>query len=134
VGGRLPTPARYEAFVREGIKEGYQAEWHPSESAPFLGSEQFVKRVAKRQESSFIRHPPPLEVLWQEAAEHGWLSGEGLRSGGRSTRLVKARDGFIRRAVFEAGYRAATVASFLGCYASNISRALQREVSVREKY
>src|SRR5262245_42095554 len=132
VQGHFSTPAQYEAFVREGMKEGYQAEWHPSESAPFLGTEQFVKRVAKRQASSSVRHRPALEVLWQEAAAHGGLSGEALRSGGRSRRVVEARDGFIRRAVFEAGYRAVTVASFIGCHASNISRALQREVSGRK--
>jgi hypothetical protein len=111
------------------MKEGYQVEWHPSESAPFLGTEQFVKRVAKRRGSSFVAHPPSLERLWQEAAEHAGLSREALRSGGRSMRVVEARDGFIRRAVFEAGYRAVTVANFLGCHASNVSRALQKEAS-----
>jgi len=134
VRGQLPTPARYEAFVREGMKEGYRAEWHPSESAPFLGTEQFVKRVAKRRESSFVPHPPSLERLWEEVAEHVGLSREALRSGGRSMRLVEARDGFIRRAVFEAGYQAMTVASFIGCHASNVSRALQKEVSAWEEY
>ncbi|HEV8712348.1 MAG TPA: transposase [Candidatus Binatia bacterium] len=129
--GQLATPAQYEAFVREGVKRGYRAEWHPSDSAPFLGTEKFVKRVAKRREPASVRRPPPLEVLWQEAVEQAGLSPEALRHGGRSAWVVKARDGFIRRAVLEAGYRAATVAAFVGCHASNVSRALQRGVVSR---
>ena len=30
----------------KGVKEGYRAEWHPGEQAPFLGPEKFVKRGA----------------------------------------------------------------------------------------
>ena len=112
--------------MREGVQSGYRAEWHPSDTTPFLGPEKFVKRVAKRQESSLVCRPR-LETLWQEAAEQAGLSPAALRHGGRSARVVKGRDGFIRRAVLEAGYRAVTVASFVGCHASNISRALQKD-------
>ena len=52
---------------------------------------------------------------------------EALRHGGRSVRGGEARDGFIRQAVWAAGYHAATVASFVGRPASAISRALQKE-------
>jgi putative transposase len=124
--GELATPGRYEAFVREGMKGGYRQEWHPGDSAPFLGAEEFVKRVAKRREPSHSRRSVPMEVLWKEAAKEARLSPEALHHGGRSTRLVEARDGFIRRAVLEGGYQAAAVASFLGCHPSNISRALQK--------
>lgn len=41
--------------------------------------------------------------------------------------LVQARDRFMPRAVLGAGYRAVTVANFIGCHASNISRALQKD-------
>ena len=75
-------------------------------------------------ELSRLRHPPPLEVLWKEAAEHAELSPETLHSGGRSVRVGEAQDGFLRWAVCEAGYRA--VAAFVGCPASPVSRALQR--------
>ena len=36
------------------------------------------------------------------------------------------RRGFIEAAVLEVGYQASAVASFLGCHASGVSRALQR--------
>jgi len=64
-----------------------------------------VRRVVKRRELSRLRHPPPLEVLWQQAAEQAELSPEALRSGGRSVRVVEARDGFVRRAAFAAGWQ-----------------------------
>ncbi len=35
VMGELRTAARYEAFIREGVKETYRAEWHPGDHAPF---------------------------------------------------------------------------------------------------
>jgi len=37
VMGELRTAARYEAFIREGAKVNYRAEWHPGDGAPFLG-------------------------------------------------------------------------------------------------
>ncbi len=75
-------------------------------------------------ELSRLRHPPPLEVLWKEAAEHAELSPETLHSGGRSVRGVEVWEGFMWRAGCEAGYRA--VAAFVGCPASPVSRALER--------
>jgi REP element-mobilizing transposase RayT len=124
--GQLPTPARYEDFVRAGTKGGYRKEWHPGDSAPFLGAEEFVKRVTKRKGPAVSRRVPPIEVLWKHAAKQAGLRPEALRHGGRSARLVAARDGFVRRAVLEGGYRATAVATFLGCHPSNISRALQK--------
>ena len=38
-----------------------------------------------------------------------------MRSGGRRVRGVEAQDGFMRWAGCEAGYRAASVAAFVGC-------------------
>jgi len=128
VRGQLPTPARYEAFVRDGAREGYRAEWHPTESAPFLGGEKFVQKMANQATPPSLGPPPSLTVLWQAAARQAGLTPQALRSGGRSTRVVAARDAFIQRAVWEAGYRASSVASFLGCHASNVSRALQKEL------
>jgi len=133
VRGQLATPAQYAAFVREGGKGSYRVEWHPSDSAPFLGPEQFVRRVVKGRELAPLRRPPPLAVLWQEAAEQAGLSPEAWRSGGRRVRVGAGRDGFLRRAVCEAGYRAATVAAVVGCPASTVSRALQRGVVSRER-
>jgi hypothetical protein len=48
----------------------------------------------------------------------------------RKSRTVgEVRRGFIEAAVLEQGYQASEVASFLGCHASNVSRALQKRGS-----
>jgi hypothetical protein len=47
----------------------------------------------------------------------------------RQRTIGEVRRGFIEAAVLEQGYQASKVASFLGCHASNVSRALQKRQS-----
>ena len=129
VMGELRTTARYEAFIREGVKEPYRAEWHPGDQAPFLGSERFIKKIAKE------KPPPPVsrrtslkELLKRVAAKFGF-EPEAICRKGRTAKMVETRDRFIREAVLEQGYLASELASFLGCHPSNISRGLQKNES-----
>lgn len=126
VRGELPGPARYEAFVREGLKGTHRSEWHPGDASPFLGDEAFVRRVAKPRKPSPSRRVRPLRVLLQEVARQAGLRPATLLQRGRSAPITDARDEFMRRAVLENGHRAAAVAAFLGCQASNVSRALRK--------
>jgi putative transposase len=126
------TPARYEAFVREGTREGYRAEWHPGDMAPFLGPQGFVKRVAKDSQPHSSGKRTPMEALLKRVTAKTGLSVEVLRRRGRSAAVVQVRDGFMWRAVMEEGYRAAEVAAFLGCDPSNVSRALQKVRQIRQ--
>ena len=64
--------------------------------------------------------------LLEKGASGAQLDPQSLKRKGRTAKLVEARDRFICRAVFEEGYRASAVASFLGCHPSNVSRALQK--------
>jgi len=123
--GEFRSPARYEAFVREGIGEGYRAEWHPGDREPFLGAEGFLERIVKEKKEVPSRRPMAMEVLCRQVAKTGGFTLEALRGHGRSALLVAARRRFIRRAILEEGYGAAKVAVFLGCHASNVSRVLQ---------
>lgn len=122
--GLLKTPAQYETFIREGLKVGYRKEWHPKESAPFLGNKDFVKQVEKRGKSKQFGSAVSLKAIWGESAKAAGISPEVLRYGGRSMLFVFARNQFICRAVLEEGYLASEVAVFLGRHPSNISRAL----------
>jgi hypothetical protein len=124
--GELSRPTRYEAFVREGRRGGYRPEWHPGDASPFLGDEAFVRRVARAKKPSPSHRIRPLEVLLEEVASHAGLSPDTLLRRGRSVPIAEARDEFIRRAVLEEGHRAVAVAGFLGCEASNVSRALRK--------
>lgn len=107
---------------------GYRAEWHPGESAPFLGTTTFREEVLKERAPPEPSTRRPLPVLWRDAAKQAGVSPEALRQGGRTRRVVEARDRFIQRAVWEAGIRASAVAAFLGCHPSNITRALHKRV------
>jgi len=48
---------------------------------------------------------------------------------GKCRTIGEVRRGFIEAAVLEQGYQASEVACFLGCHASNVSRALQNRGS-----
>jgi hypothetical protein len=124
--GELNTAARYEAFIREGVKESYRAEWHPGERAPFLGPEQFKKKIAKEQPLPPVSRRTPLKELLKRDAANSGMEPETIERKGRTAKTVETRDRFICQAVLEQGYLAAEVARFLGCHPSNISRALQK--------
>lgn len=119
------TSSHYEAFVRDGIGVAYRAELHPSDNAPFLGTEKLANEFKAGRPTSKLTMPP-LSLLLEEAAVHAGITVNALRAQGRNATVVRARDRFIRQAVNDQGYRASEVAKFLGCHASNISRALQR--------
>jgi putative transposase len=123
----LGSQARYEQFIREGVKESYRAEWHPGEQAPFLGPAKFVKRMAKEKLPPPASRRIPLGELIKKLATQASIEPKALRRKGRMARIVEARDRFIRAAVFEEGYLASEVASFLACHPSNVSRALQKD-------
>ena len=122
----LRTAARYEAFVREGVKETYRAEWHPGDHAPFLGSERFVRKMVKEKTAPPASRRVSLGNLLQKVASGARLDPRSLKRKGRTAKIVEARDRFICQGVLEEGYLASELASFLGCHPSNVSRALQK--------
>ena len=122
----LRTAARYEAFVREGARESYRAEWHPGDHAPFLGSERFVRKMAKEKAPPPVSRRVSLGHLLKTIAREARLDPQSFKREGRTARMVEARDRFICQAVWEEGYLAAELARFLGCHPSNVSRALQK--------
>jgi REP-associated tyrosine transposase len=124
--GELKTAARYEAFIREGAKVNYRAEWHPGDGAPFLGPERFVKKLAKEMIPPPISRRSSLTDLLKSVAAKSGVPAVTLLRKGRPAKVVLARDRFICEAVLEQGYLASQVANFLACHPSNISRALQK--------
>jgi REP-associated tyrosine transposase len=123
---QLKTAATYEAFIRDGAKVNYRAEWHPGDGAPFLGPERFVKKIAKEPAPPSSSRRITLRALLKSVAAKSGLATEILLRKGRLGSVVKARDRFICEAVLQQGYLASQVASFLNCHPSNISRALQK--------
>ena len=82
VMGELRTAARYEAFIREGAKVNYRAEWHPGEGAPFLGLERFVKKIVKETIPPPVSRRSSYSRVWQPMRDFpprhcygkGWLA------------------------------------------------------------
>jgi putative transposase len=122
----LHTLNRYEAFIRDGIKESYRPEWHPGDSVPFLGSERFVRNMVREKLPPPVSRRVSLENLLKKVAQPVGLEPKSLKRKGRMAKMVEARDHFICTAVLEEGYLASEVADFLGCHPSNVSRALQK--------
>ena len=104
----------------------YRAEWHPRDGAPFLGSERFVKKIAKEPVPPSSSRRATLRDLLKSVAAKSGLSAEILLRKDRLGSVVNARDRFIQEAVLQQGYLASQVASFLNYHPSNISRALQK--------
>jgi len=126
VMGIFQNPKRYAAFVREGRGVAYVPEWHPGEGSPYLGNDGFVRRVSTPLRDRTAGRRQSLDALCRSVARQGRLSAEALKGGGRSAGVVAQRDRFILRAVAQEGYRASEVADFLGCHASNITRAMKK--------
>jgi hypothetical protein len=124
--GHLRTAARYEAFIREGAKVNYRAEWHPGDGAPFLGPERFVKKIAKETIPPPISRRASMKDLLKRVSVKSGVPADMLLRKGRLANVVQTRDRFICEAVLEHGYLASQVADFLACHPSNVSRALQK--------
>ena len=120
---------RFAAFVRAGVKEPYREEWHSGDHVPFLGKEEFVKKVAAPKRPNGATRPAKLEVLLKAKAREAGLEPQSVARRGKSRQIGEVRRGFIEAAVLAQGYQASEVANFLGCHASNVSRALQRRRS-----
>lgn len=128
VMGELGTAARYEAFIREGAKVNYGAEWHPGDGAPFLGPERFVKKISKETILPPISRRLSLKDLLKRVAAMSGVPAEMVLRKGRLANVVQTRDRFIGEAVLEQGYFASQGADFLACHRSNVTRALQEEL------
>ena len=113
VMGQLRTAASYEAFIREGAKLNYRAEWHPGDGAPFLGPGRFVKKIAQESVPPSSSRRITLKDLLKSAGTKFGLSAEVLFRKGRLGSVVNARDRFVRDAVLQHGYLACQVASFI---------------------
>lgn len=130
ITGLLATRPAYERFVRDGVNEGYRSEWHPGETSPFLGSQDFVQTLSRRPDAKPPSRPAQsLDALLIEEAARCGLSREAIRHGGRRPRVVAARDRFIARAAGAEGHSASAIAKFLSCHPSVITKSLHRTSS-----
>ena len=86
------------------MKEPYREECHPGDHAPFLGREEFVKKVAGPKRPNGATRPVKLEVLLKAKAREAGLEPQAVARRGKSRLIGEARRGFIEAAVLEQGY------------------------------
>ena len=118
----------YERFVRDGIEMGHNEEFYPSLSTPCLGGEPFVEdyreRVAKKTSAQGENIALiPLERLVREVGAN--LPLEILRSPTQVRKVTAVRQEFVLKAV-KRGHRPSSVAEFLRCSPSAISKIIAR--------
>ena len=126
VMGELRTAARYEAFIRDGAKVNYRAEWHPGDGAPFLGPERFVKKIAERNNSATRLPARIAEGFTEERSGEVGTFGRDIASQGPAGKRSKCPRSIHPRSRIAAGLSRFPDCPFLNCHPSNVSRALQK--------
>lgn len=116
---------RYERFLADGLKEGYRKEYHPGESSPFLGTEDFQKKLSQTDLTKIKKKKENLETILEFEAKKKEIPVALLRSKARWGNLSRIRREFIRKAIFEEGYTAAEVARYLNCDPAYITRVVR---------
>ena len=85
-----------------------------------------MRKLVKEKAAPLASRRESLGHLLEKVASGARLNPRSLKRKGRTAKMVEARDRFICQGVFEEGYLASELASFLGCHPSNVSRALQK--------
>ena len=88
-----------------------------------------LKKLAAPKRQRGATRPAKLEVLVKAKAREAGLERQAVGRWGKSRTMCEVRRGFIAAGVLERGYQVSEVASFLGCHASNVGRALQKRRS-----
>ena len=121
--------ARFELFVRAGIKEGARKEFYPEEEARILGSEEFVEQAMNRvgeiprgaRNQVKKRGAIDLELLIRASEVVTGLKANEFCGNSKSRKLVVAKE-----AIILAGYSLeitnASLSEMLGIHTSVVSR------------
>ena len=137
IGGK----ARYQAFVRDGRKQGHKEEYYEVEDQRFLGAEGFAERLQDEHEEPGAKKRRPLDKVVEQLGKELGTGGTELKSGDRSWPVSRARTMIayvlVRRQRYALGevvryFRRdpATVGILVGRLAARIAQgeALQREI------
>jgi hypothetical protein len=62
----------------ERVKVPYREDWHPGDHAPFLGKQEFVKKVAALKRPNRATRPAKLEVLLKAKAREAGLEPQAV--------------------------------------------------------
>jgi putative transposase len=139
--GLMGGKARYQAFIRDGMKQGHKAEYYEVEDQRFLGAEGFAEKLQDEHEEPRTERRRPLDKVVEQLGKELGTDGTELKSGDRSWPVSRARTMIAYVLVRRQGYAlgevaryfrrdAATVGILVGRLAVRIAEdeALQREI------
>ena len=139
--GLMGGKARYQAFIRDGMKQGHNEEYYEVEDQRFLGAEGFAEKLQDEHEEPRAKKRRPLDKVVEQLGKELGTGGTELKSGDRSWPVSRARTMIayvlVRRQRYALGevvryFRRdpATVGILVGRLAARIAQgeALQREI------
>lgn len=130
-----PAMARglYTAFVRDGLGTGHQRDYYPSQTFPCLGDEAFASRYRELlEEKEPIEKPRqrPLSLERLAAIHASSIPLALLSSRSQARKITAARRDLILQALGQ-GHRPASIAAFLRCSPSAVSKIVNRNLAAQ---
>lgn len=118
---------RYAQFVREGVGEGYRAEFHRgAKDTRVLGDDKFLNRVLDKPDVPVRRQPSPLSAIMKHVARNYATSERELYGPSRARKLAEARGVVAWLATQEGSATLKAVADQLNRDPSAMTYALRR--------
>lgn len=120
----------YEQFVCDGLATGHNQEFYPAPSTPCLGEQSFIDDYRARVEKKISPQEETLESIPLDRLARGLKADmelETLRSPTQLRKVTAVRREFVVKAI-KVGHRPSTIAAFLRCTPSAISKIIARSL------
>jgi len=124
--GLMGGKARYQAFVRDGMKQGHKEEYYEVEDQRFLGAEGFAEKLQDEHEEPRAKKRRPLDKVVEQLGKELGTDGTELKSGDRSWPVSKARTMIAYVLVRRQGYALGEVARFFGRDSATVGTLIGR--------
>jgi hypothetical protein len=123
--------AGYEEYVKlleNGAGRQFNKEYYPGEREPFLGDEKFVIKMNTRKVEDGKREKS-LEGIDKEISIEKNIGYELIKGKRRTKEISEARIEFITRSLLEYGNSQASIARYLHCAESYITKVMRNRLS-----
>ena len=124
--GLMGGKARYQAFVRDGMKQGHKEAYYEVEDQRFLGAEGFAEKLQDEHEQPKAKKRRPLDKVVEQLGKELGTDGTALKSGDRTWPVSKARTMIGHVLVRRQGYALGEVARYFGRDAATVGILIGR--------
>jgi REP element-mobilizing transposase RayT len=115
--------SNYMAYISEGMAQAskYDESLHPSEAAPFLGSDSFKEEMERNLHQPHEKNRKNLREIITEEIKGSGVHIDAVFGKSRKTEISTIRKSVIKKAIMEYGYIASELAKQLNCSEAYIS-------------